>query len=120
MENKIEYLKSMGVDVEQGISNMIDFETYDEILNDFYNSMKDELLKIENYKNSNDMANYAILVHAMKSNARSFGFMKFGDICYAHELAGKAGDVNYVNLHYNELLQAAKETISIIEKYKTM
>ncbi len=120
MENKIEYLKSMGVDVEQGISNMIDFETYDEILNDFYNSMKDELLKIENYKNSNDMANYAILVHAMKSNARSFGFMKLGDICYEHEMKSKAGDASYVNEHFNELLNAFNEVYTIITNYKNL
>lgn len=120
MENKIEYLKSMGVDVEQGISNMIDFETYDEILNDFYNSMKDELLKIENYKNSNDMSNYAILVHAMKSNARSFGFMKLGDICYEHEMKSKQGDIGYVNEHFNELLNAFNEAYNIITNYKNI
>lgn len=118
--NKIEFLRSMNVDVDQGIQNMMDVQTYDEMLGDFYDSIPEELSKIDNFKNAGDMPNYAILVHAMKSNARSFGFMKLGDICYAHELAGKAGDVNYVNLHYNELLQAAKETISIIEKYKTM
>ena len=118
--DKIEFLRSMNVDVDQGIQNMMDVQTYDEMLGDFYESIPEELSKIYNFKNAGDMHNYAILVHAMKSNARSFGFMKFGDICYAHELAGKAGDVHYVNLHYNELLQAAKETISIIEKYKTM
>lgn len=118
--DKIEFLRSMNVDVDQGIQNMMDVQTYDEMLGDFYDSIPEELSKIDNFKNAGDMPDYAILVHTMKSNARSFGFMKLGDICYAHELAGKAGDVNYVNLHYNELLQAAKETISIIEKYKTM
>lgn len=120
MDQKIEFLKSMGVDVETGISNMMDVETYNEIMDDFYDSMPDELAKIDNFKNQGDMPNYAILVHAMKSNARSFGFMKFGEICYAHEMASKAGDVNYVNEHYEELLNAAKEVQNIIEKYKQL
>lgn len=120
MNEKVEFLKSMGVDAETGISNMIDFETYDEMLNDFYDSIPEEITKIENFKNENDMANYAILVHSMKSNARSFGFMKLGDISYAHEMASKAGDTSYVNEHYNEFLQAVKEVQSIITKYKSM
>lgn len=120
MNNKIEYLKSMGVDAETGISNMMDVETYDEMMDDFYNSLPEELSKIDNFKNMGDMTNYAILVHAMKSNARSFGFMKLGDISYAHEMASKAGDINYVNEHYNEFLEAVKSVQDIILKYKSM
>ncbi len=120
MNEKVEFLKSMGVDADTAISNMIDFETYDEMLNEFYDGINGELQKIDNFKNANDMANYAILVHAMKSNARSFGFMKLGDISYAHEMASKANDVTYVNEHYNEFLQAVKEVYNIITKYKSM
>ena len=120
MNEKVQYLKDMGVDVETGISNMMDFETYDEMLNDFYDSLKEELTKIDGFKNAGDMPNYAILVHAMKSNARSFGFMKLGDISYAHEMASKSNDIAYVNEHYNDFLQAANEVYDIITKYKTM
>ncbi|HIU40141.1 MAG TPA: Hpt domain-containing protein [Candidatus Aphodocola excrementigallinarum] len=117
---KITFLKNMGVDADAAITNMVDIETYNEMLDEFYNSMDEELSKIDSFKNQGDMPNYAILVHAMKSNARSFGFMKLGDICYAHELASKANDVNYVNAHYSELLNAASEVKKIIEKYKTL
>ena len=118
--DKLDYLRNNGVECDTAIENMFDVDTYNEMLEDYFEALPNDFTNLVNYKNSGDMSNYAIQVHAMKSNARSFGFMKFGDICYAHELAGKAGDVNYVNIHYNELLQAAKETISIIEKYKTM
>ncbi len=117
---KITFLKSMGVDADAGITNMMDIKTYNEMMDEFYNSMDEELSKIDNFKNQGDMPNYAILVHAMKSNARSFGFMKLGDICYAHELAGKANDLDYVNTHYNELLNAFNEVKMIIQKYKTL
>lgn len=117
---KITFLKSMGVDADAGITNMMDIKTYNEMMDEFYNSMDEELSKIDNFKNQGDMPNYAILVHAMKSNARSFGFMKLGDICYAHELASKANDLDYVNTHYNELLNAFNEVKMIIQKYKTL
>ena len=120
MDQKVEYLKSMGVDVETAVSNMIDIETYNEMLDDFYNGLDEEVSKIEAFKNSGDMPNYAILVHAMKSNARSFGFMKLGEISYEHEMKSKAGDINYVNEHFNEFLNAVSETKRIIENYKSI
>lgn len=120
MNQGVEYLKSMGVDVDTAIANMIDLETYNEMLDEFYNGIEEELAKIDNFKNQGDMPNYAILVHAMKSNARSFGFMKLGEIAYSHEMASKAGDVNYVNEQYNVFLNAVKEVQDIITKYKSM
>ena len=120
MTEKIEYLKSMGVNCEEAISNMIDIETYSELMNDFYNSLKEELEKINNYKNNSDMQNYAILVHALKSNAKSFGFVSLGNIAYNHEMASKQNDINYVNEHYNELLEEIKKVKKIIETYNAL
>lgn len=119
-DEKIAFLEQNGVDAKPAIANMMDIETYDDIINDFYQELPEELSKIDGYKNALDMPNYAILVHALKSNARSFGFMKLGDIAYAHEMASKAGDVNYVNEHYGELISAANEVQNIISKYKTL
>lgn len=119
-EENIEFLKQQGVDAETGIANMMDIETYNEIMSDFYDSLQGEMQKINNFKNALDMPNYAILVHALKSNARSFGFNKLGEIAYAHEMASKANDVNYVNEHYEELVNNVKEVYDIITKYKTL
>lgn len=119
-DEKIAFLEQNGVDAKTAIANMMDIETYNDIMNDFYQELPEELSKIDGYKNALDMPNYAILVHALKSNARSFGFMKLGDIAYAHEMASKAGDVNYVNEHYGELISAANEVQNIISKYKTL
>lgn len=117
---KIAFLKQCGVDADTGIANMMDIETYNEIMDDFYTSIPEEISKINNFKMQNDMPNYAILVHALKSNARSFGFMKLGEIAYNHEMASKASDINYVNTHYNELISAVNEVIEIIKRYKEM
>lgn len=119
-EQKIAFLEQYGVDVRTAVSNMMDIETYDEILNDFFENIDAELSKIENFKNMGDMPNYAILVHAMKSNARSFGFNKLGEIAYNHEMASKANDTSFVNEHYNELLTAVSEVKQIITKYKEL
>ena len=40
---KITFLKNMGVDADAAITNMVDIETYNEMLDEFYNSMDEEL-----------------------------------------------------------------------------
>ena len=115
--DKIEYLKSNGVDADTAISNMFDVETYNEMLNDYFEALPNDFNNLVNYKNNNDMANYAIQVHAMKSNARSFGFMKLGDIAYDHEMKSKENDVNYVNEHFSDLIQAKDKWKQIINTY---
>ena len=117
---KIDFLIQNGVDANKGISNMMDIETYNEIMDDFYNSLDEELAKINNFKNMGDMPNYAILVHALKSNARSFGFTDLGEMAYAHELESKAGNTNYVNENYQSLVDKVNETLDIIKKYKEL
>lgn len=119
-EEKIAFLKANGVDAETGIQNMMDIDTYNEIMDDFYGELDEDLAKIDNFKNIGDMPNYAILVHALKSNARSFGFNTLGQIAYNHEMSSKSGDIAYVNSHYDELVSEAKKVKEIIEKYKNL
>lgn len=120
VNRKIDFLIQNGVDANKGISNMMDIETYNEIMDDFYNGLDEELAKINNFKNMGDMPNYAILVHALKSNARSFGFDKLGEIAYAHEMKSKENDINYVNEHYKELIDEALRVKQIIQTYKSL
>ena len=120
MTNKLDFLRSKGVEVDKAIENMIDEETYNEMLDDYYNALMEDLNTLLNYKNMNDMPNYAIQVHAMKSNARSFGFMKLGEVCYNHEMASKANDVNYVNTNFEEVKNNVGEVYNMITQYKNM
>ncbi len=119
-EAKKSFLINNGVDVNKGIENTIDFETYNEILIDFCDSLKEDTLKFDNFKNAGDMVNYEIIVHALKSNCRMLGFEKAGEMFYQHELASKKNDINYVNEHYNELMNEVLRIQNILDKYKVM
>lgn len=120
MDTKINFLRSKGVDVDTAIENMMDAETYNEMLDDYYDAIKEDFNNLINYKNNNDLENYAIQVHAMKSNARSFGFMKLGDVAYSHEMASKEGNINFVNENFEELRRNVEEVYNIITEYKNM
>ena len=117
---KINFLKQNGVDVDKGIENRMDFETYNEILLDFCDTFVEEVNKFNAYKIAGDMVNYEIIVHALKSNCRTLGFMNTGEMFYQHELASKQNDINYVNEHYNELINEVNRVYAILTNYKAM
>ena len=119
-EMKINFLKQNGVDVDKGIENTMDFETYNEILLEFCDTFVQEVNKFNAYKIAGDMVNYEIIVHALKSNCRTLGFMNTGEMFYQHELASKQNDINYVNEHYNELINEVNRVYAILTKYKAM
>ena len=117
---KIDFLIQNGVDANKGISNMMDIETYNEIMDDFYNGLDEELAKINNFKNMGDMPNYAILVHALKSNCRSLGITEFAGVAYQHELKSKENDSEFVNEHFNDLIIAKEKWKQIIANYLSL
>ena len=117
---KRNFLIQNGVDVDKGIENTMDFETYNELLIDFCDTFAQEVNKFNAYKVAGDMVNYEIIVHALKSNCRTLGFMSTGEMFYQHELASKQNDINYVNEHYNELINEVNRVYKILTNYKAM
>lgn len=106
-----------GTNVKKALELFGDMETYDETLSTFLSEVPDKLQKIKNYKEVGDMANYAILVHSLKSDARYFGFEKLAEIAYEHELKSKANDMYYVTEHYDELMTEANRVVNLVKKY---
>ncbi|MCI8778208.1 MAG: Hpt domain-containing protein [Bacilli bacterium] len=113
----IEYLKQNGIDVNSGLELLGDMEMYDETLEDFLNECETRLPDLEKYKNSGDMANYAIQAHSMKSDSKYLGFTTLAKMSLNHEMKSKDNDINYVNSNYENLIIEAKRIISIVNHY---
>lgn len=119
-DEKVNFLIRNGVDVNKAIENTIDFETYDELLIDFCDTFVQEVNKFNAFKVNGDMVNYEIIVHALKSNFRTLGFMSTGEMFYQHELASKQNNINYVNEHYDELINEVNRVYKILTDYRKM
>ena len=119
-EAKLNYLRQNGVDVDKGIENTMDFETYNELLLDFRETFPQDVNKFNEFKAAGDLINYEIIVHALKSNCRTLGFTASGEIFYQHELASKRNDMKYVEDHYNELIAEVNRIYTILQGYKGM
>lgn len=118
MENKMEFLKQNGMDMDSALSYLGDYETIDEIIKDFYDGLDDQLNQLETLKNSNDMMNYAIYVHALKSNYRALGLKRYAEVAYQHELESKANNIEYVNQNFINLINDKEKIKKVIEEYK--
>ena len=63
------------------------------------------------------MPNYAIQVHAMKSDSKYLGFTLLADLSYQHEMASKENNVDFVNNNYDNLINEANRIINIVKQY---
>ncbi len=116
-KNNINYLKDNGINIDSALELLGDCETYNEILKEYVNSINDKITNLTNFKNNNDMENYAILVHSLKSESRYLGFDKLADICLQHELKSKENDATYVNNNFNILLTELNNILEIVKQY---
>lgn len=110
-----DYLIKNGIDLNKALELLGDMEIYNETLEEFYNNINDRINKLNEYKN--DMANYAIEAHALKSDSKYLGFTKLAEIAYSHELKSKENDINYVKNNYEELMKELNRILEIVKKY---
>ena len=113
----INLLTSNGVDVNHELELLGDMDMYNSVIKEFLACYDERMKRIANYKNNSDMANYAIEVHSLKSDSKYLGFMTLADLAYKHEMASKAGDINSVVLHYDELVVEANRIIQVVKLY---
>ena len=113
----INIIKNNGIDVDSAIEILGDIDMYNETLKDFLDLSTDRLNNIEKYKNTNDLENYAIEVHAMKGDSKYLGFTKLAELSLNHQLKSEAGDMNYVNDNYEELINEAKRITKVCNDY---
>lgn len=113
----VNLLTSNGVNVDQSLELFGDMDTYNDTLEEFLAGVGEKLENIKKYKEASDMANYAILVHSLKSDSKYLGFTKLAELSYNHEMQSKANNVDYVYANYDELMQEAQRIVKLVEEY---
>ncbi len=113
----ISVLTSNGVDIKKSLELFGDMNTYDTMLEDFLKEVDGKLSNAKRYKEANDMANYAIIVHSLKSDCRYFGMEELANMFYDHEMAGKRNDTFFVAENFDDLMSEAVRMVNVIKKY---
>ena len=113
--DKEQILKDNDIDYQKGIELLGDISMYQETMKDFLNGINDRLSNLEKYQN--DMANYAIEVHALKSDAKYLGFTKLAEIAYDQELRSKENNQQYIISNYAQLKEEVSRVCDVCKKY---
>jgi signal transduction histidine kinase/DNA-binding response OmpR family regulator len=116
-KNNVEYLKRNKIDVNHGLELLGDMEMYNETMNIFYDDLNKRITNIKEFKNKKDLPNYAIEVHALKSDCKYLGIMDLADMAYQHEMKSKSNDFDYVSNNFDNLMNLVIEKSKIIRKY---
>ena len=106
-----------GVNLEKSLELFGDIATYNDNLDEFIEGVESHLKELEKYKEIADMANYAIIVHSIKSDAKYFGFEHLAELAYNHEMKGKENDINYINANITSLFNKANEIYLINDAF---
>jgi CheY-like chemotaxis protein/HPt (histidine-containing phosphotransfer) domain-containing protein/anti-sigma regulatory factor (Ser/Thr protein kinase) len=115
--HNVELLKNNRINVDAGLELLKDMEMYNMTLEEFFNELQNKLEELNGYKEAGNMDDYAILAHALKTEARYVGCNELGDMAYEHELAGKASDQAKVNEKFEELKTEANRVHGIVKRY---
>lgn len=115
--DEIQYLKDNGIDYTIGLDNFGDVSTYKEMMKDWLLEVTGKWNRIVSSKNKNDMKNYSIDVHSLKSDSKYFGFTELARISYEHELKSKEDNKEFVKDNFSELEKEYNRIIEIVNNY---
>ena len=111
----VDQLAMAGFNIEKAREFTIgDDEFYLELLETFVRNLDEKYEGIKKSYDAEDWQNYQILVHGLKSSARTIGDDTLADLAYAQELAAKALDVAKIHDGVEELLSTYKESVAIV------
>ena len=111
------YLKVNGIDFDSGIQFLGDKEMYDDTLRDFYNGLDSRLSKLEEYKNSKNVSDYAVEAHSLKSDSKYLGITSLSMMALDHETSAKENNLYFINVNYDKLKQEVNKYKNIIKNY---
>ena len=109
-------LRKMGIQVDEGIAYAAgDADFYLEILEDFCKGFSEKSKQLQSFCEDEDMKNYEVLIHAIKSNARSIGAEELRVLAAKLEDAASEGRMDIIKADHKVFMERYKETVRLID-----
>ncbi|MBR0435462.1 MAG: response regulator [Lachnospiraceae bacterium] len=120
-EIAMQELSGYGLDMDKALDLMDgEVEVLIEMADIFIKDRAPKGDKMMNALNNGDMENYAILVHALKSNARTVGAFELGELAYVEELKSKEGDIEFINSDWKALFAEWDKAVEGLAKFEVI
>ncbi len=102
--------RSVGLNVDAGLGYACGEEDfYLELLTDYLNCTSDKCAELTSYIENNDLKNYEVLVHSIKSASKTIGADDLSEQAKELEAAAKNNDMDFVKAHHGSLVNSFKE-----------
>lgn len=111
------YLLCNGIDYNKVVELLGDLDTYKEMLREWLKECDNKFEEMKLCKIKHDMKNYSIMVHALKSDSKYFGFTELAEMSYQHELKSKENDYEFVSNNFSKLESEFGRVMTIVENY---
>ena len=101
-------------DAQAGLKNCGDAEIYLSIMELFHDSMDDSLKELAGYIEDNNLPDYEVKIHSLKSSARTVGAKALGEKAQKLENAGKSGDMAYIRENHESFAADCRKAKEIL------
>ena len=91
-------------------------ETYVKILKEFSEGAAAKKLQLEEFMAAEDLKNFEVKIHALKTEARLVGAPDFSEMCYRLEKAADTGDTDYVHSRFPAVMEWFDELVRQIKE----
>ncbi len=105
-------LSAYNIDIAAGIKLLEDLDVYVEMAKVFYEDYPMKSAKMRGALAECNLTDYAIMVHGLKSNARTLGAMELGELAFEEETESKAGNIHYIQTHVSKLEEEWEKVIA--------
>ena len=111
----LDKVRDLGLNVDAGLMYTCnDEDFYLELLTDYAKSADDKCSELSSYLENNDLKNYEILVHSLKSASKTVGADELSDRAKALEEASRDLNADFVNANHEAFVTGFRELASKI------
>ena len=115
-ESLIQKLKNIKeIDVDAGIKFCGTPELLLTTINQYYSSINQKALELQNYFDSEDWNNYEIKVHALKSTSRLIGAIELSKLAEYLEKSANQNDIEEIQINHKELINSFLDFFRLLE-----
>ena len=111
-----EHLRKAGVDTSAGIANCTDETLYREILKEYLRSSAGKITGLNTYLANEDMNNYGVLIHSVKSTSATIGASGLSKTALELEKASNNKDIDFIRKEHDAFMDRYTKLLDVIRE----
>lgn len=104
-----------GLNTSVGVTYTGSTKLYMRVLKDYYRDIEETAQMISLYEQNNDIDNYKILVHSLKSTSRTIGATELSELAASLESAAVNNNISFIHNNTERLLKMYTDLIAALE-----